>query len=80
MAWKLMIMIQLTDKIDTEPKYASLFLLLFHFNFLEEFEDTKEVIRIRTRRKTDNTIVKRKRTKGQSTIYKTLHIKLRLIL
>jgi hypothetical protein len=35
----------------------------------EEFEDTKGVIRIR--RRTDNTIAKRKSTKGQTTIYKT---------
>ena len=33
----------------------------------EEFEDTKRVIR----RLTDNTMAKRKRTKGQITIYKT---------
>jgi hypothetical protein len=31
------------------------------------FEDTKRVIR----GKTDNTVAKRKRTKGHSTIYKT---------
>ena len=36
--------------------------------FVEEFEDTKEVIRIR---KSDNTMGKRKSTKGQTTIYKT---------
>jgi hypothetical protein len=28
------------------------------------------------RRRTDNTMIKRKRTKGQTTIYKTLHRKL----
>ena len=38
----------------------------------KEFEDTKGVIR------TDNTMAKGKRTKGQSTIYKTLHIKLKI--
>ena len=41
----------------------------------EEFEDTKVVIRIRIRR-TDNTMAKRKRTKVQTTIYKTSHISL----
>jgi len=38
----------------------------------EEFEDTKWVIRIRIyRRRSDNTMTKRKSTKGQTTIYKT---------
>ena len=39
----------------------------------EELEDTKGVIRNRLykRRRTDNTMAKRKRTKGQTTIYKT---------
>jgi hypothetical protein len=41
----------------------------------DEFEDTKEVIRIRiskkNQKKQDNTISKRKSTKGQTTIYKT---------
>jgi hypothetical protein len=38
----------------------------------EEFEDIKGVIRIRIyRRRTDNTMAKRKSTKGQTTIYKT---------
>jgi hypothetical protein len=36
---------------------------------LEEFEDTKsESV---NRRRTDNTMAKRKRTEGQTTIYKT---------
>ena len=30
------------------------------------------------RRKTDNTTTKKKRTKGQTTIYKTLHRKLKI--
>jgi len=38
-------------------------------------EDTKGVIRIRISKKY-NTMAKRKRTKGQTTIYKTLHRKL----
>ena len=38
----------------------------------EEFEDTKEAIRIRkSKSRTDNTMAKRKITKGQTTIYKT---------
>ena len=39
------------------------------------FEDTK---RVKNRRMTDNTIVKRKMTKGQITICKTLHGKLKI--
>ena len=37
----------------------------------EEFEDTKGVIRIRKPKTTDNTMTKRKSTKGQTTIHKT---------
>jgi hypothetical protein len=44
----------------------------------EEIEDTKEVIRIVYRKRTDNTMAKRKSTKGQTTIYKTLHRKLKI--
>jgi hypothetical protein len=40
----------------------------------EEFEDTKGIIR-----RTDNTMATRKRTKGQTTIYKTYHIKLKIV-
>jgi len=40
------------------------------------FTDTKGVINSRKAKKTDNTIVKRKGTKGQTMIYKTLHRKL----
>jgi len=29
-------------------------------------------------KRTDNTMAKRKRTKGQTTIYKTVHIKLKI--
>jgi hypothetical protein len=36
----------------------------------EEFEDTKGAIRIVYRRGTDNTMVKRKSTTGQTKIYK----------
>jgi adenylate kinase len=38
----------------------------------EEFEESVN------QRRTDNTMDKRKRTKGQTTIYKTLHIKLEI--
>jgi hypothetical protein len=38
----------------------------------EEFEDTKGVINIRNRRRKHNAMTKRKRTKGKTTIYKTL--------
>jgi hypothetical protein len=37
----------------------------------EELEDTKMVIRIHKSKKDRNTIAKRKRTKEQTTIYKT---------
>jgi hypothetical protein len=40
-------------------------------------EDTKGVIRIRLSKKY-NTMAKRKRTKGQTTIYKTVHRKLKM--
>ena len=40
----------------------------------EEFENTKEFV---YQKRTDNTMAKRKSTKGQTTIYKTLHIKLK---
>ena len=39
----------------------------------EKNEDTKKAIR-----RTDNTMAKRKRTKGQTTIYETLHRKLKI--
>jgi hypothetical protein len=42
----------------------------------EEFEETKRIIRTVNRR-TDNTMAK-KRTKGQTTIYKTLHLELKI--
>jgi hypothetical protein len=44
----------------------------------EEFEDTKGVIRMRKSKRTDNAIAQITRTKGQTTIYKTLHIKLKI--
>jgi len=37
----------------------------------EEFEDTKGYSESVNRRRTDNTMAKRKSTKGQTTIYKT---------
>jgi Holliday junction resolvase-like predicted endonuclease len=45
----------------------------------EEFEDTKGVIRIRKSRKDrHNTMAKRQKTTKQTTIYKTLHRKLKI--
>ena len=41
----------------------------------EEIEDTKEVFRSG---KSENTMAKRKRTTGQTMIYKTLHRKLKI--
>ena len=43
---------------------------------LARFEDTKGVIRKHNRRRTYNTMGKRKQTKGQTTIYKTLKLKI----
>ena len=43
------------------------------------FEDTTGVIKSRTRRRTDNTMAKRKKKKkGQTTIWKTLCRKLKI--
>jgi hypothetical protein len=38
----------------------------------EKFEDIKRAIRIRKSKKKDSTMAKRKSTKGQTKIYKTL--------
>jgi hypothetical protein len=49
--------------------------------YVEEFEDTKGVIRIRKSwkgRQHNDQKKKDKRTKGKTTIYKTLHIKLNI--
>jgi hypothetical protein len=46
-----------------------------YLNWQEEFEDTKGVIRIRKSKKDKQHNDKKKRTKGQTTIYKTLHRK-----
>jgi hypothetical protein len=43
----------------------------------KEFDDTKGVIRIRTSKKDRQYNGQKKRTKGQTTIYKTLHRKLK---
>jgi hypothetical protein len=52
---------------------------IFIAGIQEEFEDTKEVVRIRkSTDRPDNTMVKSKRTKGQTTIHKTLHTKLKV--
>jgi hypothetical protein len=47
-------------------------------NHIEEHEDTKGIIRIRKSKKDRNTMVKRKRTKGQTTICKKIHGKLKI--
>ena len=48
--------------------------------YIEELEDTTEVIRIRISKKNrqHNGQKKKYKTKGQTTIYKTLHIKLKI--
>ena len=47
------------------------FLFSLFKSFKEEFEDTKGVIRIVYRRRTDNTMAKRKSTKGQTCFFLT---------
>jgi hypothetical protein len=44
----------------------------------ERFEDTNGLLEDLNRRKTDDIVAKRKRTKGQTVIYKTLHRKLKI--
>jgi hypothetical protein len=44
----------------------------------EEFENAKEVIEICKSKTDNNTMTKGKMTKGQTTIYKTLHRKLKI--
>jgi hypothetical protein len=47
----------------------------------EKYEDISGVISDAVnRRTTDNTMTRRKRTKGQSTILKTIHIQLKMVL
>ena len=44
----------------------------------ERFEDTNGLLEDLNQRKTGDTVAKRKRTKGQTVIYKTLHRKLKI--
>jgi hypothetical protein len=44
----------------------------------KEFEDTNDVIRIRKSKKNRQRNGQRNRIKGRTTIYKTLHIKLKI--
>jgi hypothetical protein len=52
--------------------------------YVPQFRSTSNIILIKVNvivsanRKTDNTMAKRKRTKGQATIYKTIHRKLKI--
>jgi hypothetical protein len=46
----------------------------------EKYEDISGVISDAGNRRTDNTKTRRKWTKGQSTILKTIHIKLKMVL
>jgi hypothetical protein len=47
----------------------------FRANIMQKFEDTKGIISRKSTKKTDYSMAKRERTKGQTTIYKTLHRK-----
>ncbi len=62
--------------MDVRSVLSNNILFLF-YRLLEELEDAKGVIIIRKLKK-HNTMAKRKETKGQTTIYKTLHIKLNI--
>jgi hypothetical protein len=64
---------------DTFSHHIRLFGRYHITNSQEEFEETKGVIKIRNRRRTDNTMAKSKWTKGQTMSYKTLHRKLYLV-
>jgi hypothetical protein len=44
-------------------------------NIMQKFEDTKGIISRKSTKKTDYAMARRERTKGQTTIYKTLHRK-----
>ena len=46
---------------------------------IKQLEDTKGAIRIRNRRRTDSRMTKRKSTNGQTTMYKSLHRKLKIM-
>ena len=46
---------------------------------IKQLEDTKGAIRSRNRRRTDSTMTKRKSTNGQTTMYKSLHRKLKIM-
>jgi hypothetical protein len=54
-------------------RYSILYTSVSH-KVKEEFEDIKGV----NRRRRDNNMARRKRTKGQTTIYKILHRKLKI--
>jgi hypothetical protein len=54
-------------------RYSILYTSVSH-KVKEEFEDTKGV----NRRRRDNNMARRKRTKGQTTIYKILYRKLKI--
>jgi hypothetical protein len=46
---------------------------------IKQLEDIKGAIRSRNRRRTDSTMTKRKSTNGQTTMYKSLHRKLKIM-
>jgi hypothetical protein len=46
---------------------------------IKQLEDTKGAIRSRNRTRTDSTMAKRKSTNGQTTMYKSLHRKLKIM-
>jgi hypothetical protein len=62
--------------IDTLYQVCLEYLLIdpsvcYHLSIRRVWRCQREVIRIRKSMKTDDTMAKRKRTKGQTTIYKT---------
>ena len=61
-----------SDQLTTASLFIKAVIKLYvNCEYQEEFEDTKGVIIIVYRRRTDNTMAKRKRSKEQTTIYKT---------
>ena len=67
-------------RYNSHSNYINLDQQFYVFNlynkYIEKFEDTKGVIR--SCKSTDNTMPKRKRSKRQTMIYKTLHRKLEI--
>ena len=71
---------QLRKLMEAQRKYNNRQNWYNKHSSLAQYHDVDiiEEIRIVNRRRTDNEMTKRKSTKGQTTIYKTIHIKLKI--